>query len=457
MQPPAFSGKRVLVMGLGLFGGGVGVTRFLCRHQARVTVTDLRPPAELAESLAALDDLDVTFHLGQHHQHDFSPAATDLVVVNPAVKPNSKFLALAQSQHLTLTTETNIFFQHCLAPIIAITGSNGKSTTTAMTTAVLRAADNHRGARPYRRVFMGGNIGQQNLLEHLDEITHHDLVVLELSSFQLHHLATIKRSPHVAVVTNISPNHLDWHTTMDAYIQAKQNILIHQTPADWTLLYAHDNQLRSWPPLTPAQTRFYDPADNHQLTLQVPGQHNRANAAAALAVGRIFGVPDHDAHQALAQFAGLEHRLEFVAEINHVRYYNDSIATTPESTAAAIDALDLPKTLIMGGYDKNISFAPLAQTIVENPSVHTVILIGAVSDTLLAEINHAKTQANRPSPTCLQAHSLQHAVQLANQHAQPQTAVALSPACASYDMFKNFQDRGNQFKTLVKALQSQNG
>ena len=447
-----WAGRRVLIMGLGLFGGGVGVTRYLCRHGAHVTVTDLRPPSKLTDSLAALNDLDVSFHLGEHRPQDFTRSANDIVVVNPAVKPASEYLTLAQREGLPLTSATNIFFQRCPAPIVAITGSNGKSTTTAMTTAVLQAGDDHRSTHPYRRVWMGGNIGKQNLLEHIEQITPHDLVVLELSSFQLHHLARIKRSPHVAVVTNISPNHLDWHGNMDAYIQAKQHILRHQSPTDWAILYNGDAQLGSWASLTPAQVRWYDAADCGPLTLQVPGLHNRANAGAALAVGRIFAVPDHAARDALTQFTGLEHRLELVAEINSVRYYNDSIATTPESAAAALDALPQPKILIMGGYDKKISLAALAQTIVADNTVKTVVLIGAVRDTLLAEITHAKTQANRETPACLKADTLAHAVQLAAQRAQPGSAVVLSPACASYDMFKNFKDRGDQFRSLVQAL-----
>ncbi|MCK4628975.1 MAG: UDP-N-acetylmuramoyl-L-alanine--D-glutamate ligase, partial [Sedimentisphaerales bacterium] len=337
-----------------------------------------------------------------------------------------------------LTSEMNLFFRYCPAPIVGITGSNGKSTTTAMIAEVLKT-DN--------RVWMGGNIGQGSLLAKVDRIQRDDIVVLELSSFQLYDLAQLERSPHVAVVTNIAPNHLDWHGTMDEYVRAKKNVFRFQTRDDYLVLSRKDGELIKWGKISKSRVIWFPSRDMERIELKMPGRHNQMNASAALAVGEIFGVKQETARDILRDFPGLPHRLEMVREIGGVRYYNDSISTTPESTIAAIEAFEENKVLILGGYDKKISFEHLVRKVVG--SVEAVVLLGQVRDTLAELIEREKQSRNENLPTCEKADDFDHAVALVRKLAQPDMVVLLSPACASYDMFRNFQARGERFRQLV--------
>ena len=442
------SGKKVLVMGLGTFGGGVGLSRFLAEYGAKVVVTDTASPIELADSVAKLAGLPIKLRLGEHREADFTQA--EMIVVNPAVRRDSPFLKIAADNNVSLTSEMNLFFQFCPAQIVGITGSNGKSTTAAMTAAVLGAADCGRAAAGYRNVWLGGNIGKENLLCQIEQIDPNDIVVLELSSFQLYELGRIKRSPHIAVVTNIAPNHLDWHGTMREYIDAKQNILRCQTGGDFAILNRLDESLWSWAKLTTAAVRWFPADEPDSIELGIPGEHNRLNASAAIEVGRILGVDSTAAKESLKNFDGLEHRLEFVRQIDGVRYYNDSIATTPESTIAAIEAFGEKKVLILGGYDKKISFDSLAAKIAG--SVEAVVVIGQVQGELLKRIERAKADRGEKRPVCIKSKTLAEAVDSARNCTAAGAIVLLSPACASYDMFRNFQDRGEQFKKLVREL-----
>lgn len=440
-------------MGLGSFGGGLSVTQFLVQQGARVTVTDLRNEKELTESIERVADLPITWHLGGHVDSDFTKANTDIVVVNPAVKPANEYLQKAQQEELQLTSEMNIFFSLCPASIVGVTGSNGKSTTASMTEAVLQAGANEKARYKYRRVWLGGNIGQENLLNHINRIQPDDLVVLELSSFQLYELGRIRRSPHLAILTNIAPNHLDWHGTMDEYVKAKQNIVRYQTRNDYAILNRLDPEFKSWPNLTPSQVVWYPPDPQPEIPLQAPGRHNQINASAALAAGEVLGVDPDDANQALYNYQSLPHRLEFVRELDGVCYYNDSIATTPESAIAALEAFDEPKIFILGGYDKKISFVPLVQKIIKSKSVPVVVLLGQVREILADEFERSKKQNQTDRPECIKADSLAQALQVARQSTPPGSIVLLSPACASYDMFQNFRHRGDSFRNLVQQLQ----
>jgi len=444
----SFAGKNVLIMGLGSFGGGVGVTRFMVQEGATVTVTDNNPANKLQDSLAQLGQLPIEYHLGGHQESDFIRA--EVIVVNPAVPGNSPWLDLARQHKAIITSEMNIFFARCRARIIGVTGSNGKSTTTAMTAFVLQQSRQSHNHLPYNRVWMGGNIGGENLLCRVDQIDPDDLVVLELSSFQLEDLARLQQSPHVAIVTNITPNHLDRHGTMEEYIKAKQNILRFQQPGDWALLNRCCPEFQNWQKLVKGSLVWYPADDLAQLELQVPGMHNRFNAAAALAAAELFGVENKIARPILKNYTALPHRLELVRLLDTVRYYNDSIATTPESTIAAIESFTEEKVFILGGYDKKIPFDEMVEKIV--PNVAVVILLGAVREKLAELIEKVKTRKNQSRPFCVKAGDLAEAVALAKKLAPPSSVVLLSPACASYDMFKNFQERGRLFKQLVQAL-----
>jgi len=448
---PPTRGSRVTVMGLGLFGGGAGAARYFASRGARVTVTDLRTAEQLRESVAALEGAGVELRLGGHREEDF--AGADFVLVNPAVPPDSPWLRLARS----LETEMNLFFKLCRArSIVGVTGSNGKTTTTALIGEILK--------RGPRRVWVGGNIGAP-LLERVDEIGPDDLVVLELSSFQLEHLDAISRSPRVAVVMNLTPNHLDRHGTMEAYAAAKRAIVAHQEAADWKVLNADDPIVAGFSSLSRTATfgrrggadvvagegRIAWKLLGREGVLDVsarrlPGGFNLENMAAATAGSRL-AAPEWEgweeaAGPALAGFAGVEHRLEFAGESGGVKYYNDSIATNPESTLAALDTLPGPFVLIAGGYDKKLPFDALGRKVAER--VRVAVLLGQTAEAIAQSIPpSAATEVIR-------AGSFDEAVALARSAARSGDTVLLSPACASYDMFRHFAERGTRFKQLIR-------
>lgn len=460
-------GKRVTVMGLGLFGGGVAVTRHLVREGARVTVTDLRGENDLRESLDALRGIDVRYHLGGHVAEDFR--AADLVVRNPAVPYDNPFLRIARDAGAPIDTEMNLFWKRCRAPILAVTGSNGKTTTTALCGEVLGRLAGGLPGRP--RVWVGGNIGRP-LVEDADAIAPTDLVVVEISSFQLEDLACLRRSPRVGVVMNLTPNHLDRHGTMAAYIAAKQQILRDQGAEDVAVLNADDPEVASWAGVGRGRVRGFTlkapgaeafgrdgevirasvggPEIRIDVTgRRLPGWFNLQNMiAAAVATWELAGrlAPAAWAEAARAgfrEFPGVEHRLEFVGEARGVKYYNDSIATNPESTLAALDALPGPFVLIAGGYDKKLPFDALAKAIAAK--VRDCVLIGQTADAI-----EALVRAERGAARIRRAGSLADAVAAAVEAERPGDTVLLSPACASFDQFRNFAERGRAFKAEVR-------
>ena len=459
-----FRGKKVTVMGLGLFEGGVGVTRFLVDQGAEVIVTDLKSSEDLQESLEKLEGLPVLLHLGEHHEQDFTNV--DLVVVNPAVPKTSPYLHLACEHGVPLFAEMNIFFQLCPAPIVGITGTNGKSTTTALVHAMLSKGD--------RKAWLGGNIGQA-LLPEAHKIGDEDIVVLELSSFQLQDLQQIGRSPHVALVTNVAPNHLDRHGTMDDYIAAKKGIVINQKKGDFAVLNQDDPDVRDWADgETKGQPLFFSVegevdegafvrgdelilrSEGKEETVslrrvQIPGRHNRQNIAAAAIAARVAGIKPQQIETAASEFKGLEHRIELFEEINDIRFYNDSIATTPESAIAAIDAMDRPIVLIAGGYDKRSPFGAFAKKIADQ--VKCVVLIGKTAEKIGALVEEHKTSPR--VPMLFHEGTFPDAVRRAFDQAKSGDVVLLSTGCASYDMFRNFVERGRMFKQLVREIKRQ--
>jgi UDP-N-acetylmuramoylalanine--D-glutamate ligase len=433
--PQSLSGKRVTVVGLGRFGGGLGVTRWLCSQGARVTVSDKAPAEQLRQSVLALDGLKLTLHLGSHDQRDFLDA--DLLVVNPAVPKDLPQLAAAAAAGVAMTTEMNLFLHRCRAPVIAVTGTVGKSTTTAMIGEIL--------ARRHA-THVGGNIGR-SLLDQLDDIAPDHLVVLEISSFQLVDLPLIGIGPHVALVTNFSPNHLDRHRTVEAYAAAKKNIFRFQSPADVLILNTACPASSAWRAEAPGRVEFFDPA-GEPFELAIPGRHNQANAQAAWAAAGQFGIDRPAAARALRAFAGLPHRLQFVAEACGVRYYNDSKCTTPEGGVVALAAFE-PRTavVIVGGYDKGADFAEFGSALARQAKA--VVAVGDTRDKIIAAVEAARVG---PLPTVTVADSFSNAVTDARGQARPGDVVLLSPACASYDMFTNYEHRGEVFAGLVRKI-----
>lgn len=445
-------------MGLGRFGGGAGVTRWLARQGAAVTVTDLAGADGLAESLGRIADTNAVLHLGGHREDDFKSA--ELVVSNPAVPLNSPYLQIARRHGVPITSEIGLFVERCCAPCVGVTGSVGKSTITAMIGHILQ-----RTLPEPRRVWIGGNIGR-SLLDELGAINSDDIVVLELSSFQLELLASQRWSPHVAVISNVTPNHLDRHRTFAAYLAAKLNIVRFQnTERDATViedvpaLRRHFDhmfgdlsglwryRLRDLTPVAVMQSTPAVDCDDKSmewpdLQLSMPGRHNRLNAAAALSAAHLLGVGPQEAAEALRTFEGLAHRLQRAGEYDGVTYYNDSKSTTPEAALIAMQAIDAPLLIILGGYDKGSEFDLLAETVARRATF--AACMGQTGPSIAAAIKRADGQAD-----CFG--DLDSAVQACRRQARPGDVVLLSPACASWDMFDDYRARGETFVKLVRG------
>ncbi len=481
-----FAGKIVLVMGLGRFGGGVDAAEFAISAGAKVIITDLATEQQLRDSINKLAKLsNIEFHLGSHNPVDFEKA--DIIIANPAVPGNNKFLEIARQAGRFVTSQINIFFELCPAKIIGITGANGKSTTTALTAHLLRNAIR---TTQYENVWLGGNIGNQPLLTILDQINPNDLVVLELSSFQLEQLAQIQKAPEVALLTNLTPNHLDRYGTFEKYCVAKENIFRFQKPDEnnpaISIFNAEDKIAAKWfekykndPGRICIKFSTDDITENISDCYKLPGRANLSNLAAALAVAKYFGVDGESIKKSLTCFKALPHRLELAQEINGVRWYNDSKATTPDGAITALDAFNQPIIIIAGGYDKNLPFDEFGKKIVQKakaailigqtaPKIadaikNAILSLSGVAATELSEVDgpsilrsttkDESTSLHSVAATQLElAGSLPDAVKLASKLAKPGDIVLLSPACASYDMFENYEQRGQQFTSLVKSL-----
>lgn len=514
-----FTGKRVTVLGLGVLSGGVASARYFVARGAEVTVTDLLPEEALRKSVDALASWPVRYVLGEHREEDISSA--DLVVVGPGVRDDSPFLRLARDRGVPLTTETNLVFETCRRPVIGVTGSNGKTTTTRLIGDLYQATD--------PGTLVGGNIGRAVLNElegdadgaqaGEDEQAESEAlpgtddvavvaradspVVLELSSFQLHRLAWVRRSPGMAVVTNLSPNHLDWHSTFEAYERAKQHIVHYQSPEDAAVLNADDERLRAWASICPGRVAWFSmegpvetgcyvrdgqvvfrdasgarnpvgargpagerepargggPAGERTVcpvdSLRLPGLHNRANLLAAVTAACLGGIPAPVIRSTVEAFRGVEHRLEEVAVIDGVGYYNDSACTTPASTVTALRAFDRPVVLIAGGYDKGTSFDDMASEAVRR--ARAIVLIGVTAEAIETAIGKvgAADSAVVKSTVIARAETLEGAVRQCAGLARSGDVVVLSPGCASYDMFTNFEERGRRFKEAVAALEKE--
>lgn len=475
-----YAGRRVTVMGLGTFGGGAGTVRFLVNRGAVVTVTDLRSREELAEGLTQITDCPpAALHLGGHRDVDFTE--TDLVVVSPAVPKESRYLMLARDAGVPVTSEMNLFWGHNRGRTICITGSNGKSTTAALIHALLPAGESHSNLQTapaaLPRKWLGGNIGR-SLLPVVDDIAPEDWVVLELSSFQLEDLAPLKPNPHVAVVTNFTANHLDRHGTVDAYRAAKQNLLRWQTADRIAVLNQDDADVAGWE--TAARTLWFGRDDEGRqgvfgISLQgfkrrallrqtmreqvlplgewlsLPGVHNFQNALAAVCAALAVGAGAGDIELGLRGFTPLPHRLQLVAEVAGRRFYNDSKATTPEAAMLALGAFHAPIVLLAGGYDKHADLSALAREIVAR-RVKAVSLLGQTGSALETLIHRFDEERRIALARCA---DFAAAFQWAAAQSAPGDIVLLSPGCASYDWFRNYEARGEEFARLVRAWQAE--
>jgi len=437
-----FAGKRAVVMGLGRFGGGIGAARFLASRGASVLVTDQASEEQLTSSLAALADCAVETRLGEHRETDFTEA--DVVVVNPAINPHrNHYVQAARASGVTITSEIRLLVERLpnRQRVIGVTGTAGKSTVTAMLGHVLKKTASDARPEGGPAVWIGGNLGG-SLLPGVERIGARDWVVLELSSFMLDGLAEAAWSPGVAVVTNCSANHLDWHGSFEAYRAAKQVILDHQQAGDVAVL---GPTVADWPTAREV-VREVASLPDAGMPLQVPGEHNQWNAALALTAAGHAGVDTALGVEALADFAGLAHRLEVVAEANGVRAYNDSKSTTPEAAERALMCFDRGRAhLLLGGFDKGSDLQGLAQAVADHAAgVYTLGQTGAE----LARMIRARSGAD--GPIVLEAGDVANAVARACERAQPGEAIVLSPGCASWDQYPNFEHRGDHFRELAR-------
>jgi UDP-N-acetylmuramoylalanine--D-glutamate ligase len=434
-------GQRAIVLGLGRHGGGVAAARWLAGEGAIVTVLDRAEAAELADSIAALADVDIAdWRLGRDAERDSDLTTidhADLVVVNPAVRPGHPLVSRAVARGVRITSELELFLERCPGHVIGVTGSNGKSTTAAMIAAMLRADS--------RSTFVGGNIGH-SLLGDLDTMTSDSWVVLEISSFQLAWLSRECRLPGIAVLTNFTANHLDWHGTVAHYAAAKQRLFAELgtngvAVADLNTLGPEWNSILPEKVVAPV-------ADGQLPALRVPGVHNRSNAALAAATALAAGCSPAGVEAALREYEGLPHRLELVAMVAGREFYNDSMATTPESTIAAMRTFSGRCWLLIGGYDKGIDMSELLSAIPRH--ARGVAFYGA-SSSRLHEQWIAMSRSDCPSTRC---ETLDAGFDWCWRQSQSGEAILLSPACASYDQFVDYRARGERFRELVRTLDS---
>ena len=421
---------------------------------AVVTVRDQRPLEKLGENGEVLQSLGVELRLGEDYLQDLNE---DIIFRTPGMRYHLPQLEEARARGCAVTSELELFFRLCPCKIYGVTGSDGKTTTTSIIAEFLKAQG--------RTVHLGGNIGKP-LLPEIESIAPEDVAVVELSSFQL---ISMRESPDVAVVTNLSPNHLDVHKDMQEYIDAKKNILLHQGALSRTVLNAGNDITAGFAPEVrgdcwmfrrgaPVERGVWCDGENIYVhgekllevsQIKIPGWHNVENYMAAIAaVWR--DVEPQTIRRVAETFAGVEHRAEFVRELGGVKYYNDSIATSPTRVISGMLSLFPQKILmIAGGYDKHIPFEPLGPAVCEK--VKTLILLGSTAQKIQDAVM-AAPQYREGCPEILRVETMEEAVAAAAAHAQPGDIVSLSPACAAFDLYPNFEVRGRHFKEIVNKL-----
>lgn len=451
----SLSGKKVVLLGLGV--SHKPLLPLLLEHGAKVRVCDKKSREELGETAEKYSALGVEFCLGEEY---LSGLEGDILFKTPGMRTDRPEIRAFAGRGGVVTSEMEMFFELCPCPVIAVTGSDGKSTTTTLISKFLEAEG--------FRCHLGGNIGRP-LLPDIFQIAPDDYAVVELSSFQLH---TMKKSPKIAVITNIAPNHLDWHTSMDEYVDAKKNIFRYQDSSCRLTLNADNEILSPFIAEAKGEVNFFsrqrrvDGAycdENGDVYLSggeadifvmnrdsilLPGDHNLENYLTAAAATK--GIVSPESIKKVAEtFGGVEHRMEFVRERNGVLFYNDSIATSPTRTIACLKAQKEKIILIAGGYDKKIPYEPFAPYAIDK--VKVLIVMGATGPKIEKVVReHPDFDAGKLK--ILHAETLEDAVAQAVQAAVPGDKVYLSPVSASFDLYPNFEARGNHFKKIVEAL-----
>ncbi|MBE7026612.1 MAG: UDP-N-acetylmuramoyl-L-alanine--D-glutamate ligase [Ruminococcaceae bacterium] len=438
--------KKITVLGIGV--SNLPLIEFLAKNGAIVTACDKRKKDDLTNEIERLSPYNISYNLGDNYLDNID---ADIIFKTPGMRFDIPELAEARKRGSVVTSEMEVFFEVCDAKKIAVTGSDGKTTTTTLIAKMLE--------KQGYTVWLGGNIGNP-LIGELENIKENDFVVLELSSFQLH---TMKQSPDIAVVTNLSPNHLDMHKDMDEYVDAKKNIFMHQKANDKLVLNFDNDITHSFENEAVSDVVFFSrKAEGENCVylkdgvvyhgcdeimradeIKIPGVHNIENYMAAIAALTDIVSVDTIRHIARS-FGGVEHRIELVRELDGVRYYNDSIASSPTRTTAGLRSFDKKVILIAGGYDKHIPFDDFGPVLEKH--VKKLFLIGVTAPKIKKAANDAGLF------DVVMCDSLEEAVKLSYKAATNGDIVLLSPACASFDMFKNFAVRGNLFKELVNNL-----
>ena len=452
-----FKNKKIAVLGLGV--EGLSSVRFLRKNGAEVWALDRRSREAIDQGIITeMEQIGVHLVLGKDYLKNLEEF--DTIVRSPGVK--LEVVEAAAAEKAQITSQTKLFFDLCPAKIIGVTGTKGKGTTSSLIYEMLKASG--------KDVHLGGNIGTPPF-DFVDQLTPESWVVLELSSFQLQDL---HKSPHIAVMLMVTSEHLDYHKDIYEYVEAKRNILKHQTPEDFAVLnrdYPASNESDVYTTGNLYYVSRERETDNscfsfgNKITLRkngsdevviqtseiiIPGRHNLENICAAVMAAKLAGVGINIIAQVLKSFKGLEHRLELVATVGGVKYYNDSFSTIPESTIAAIEAFDQPEILILGGSSKGSDFTELGRMISEANNIKVIIGIGDEWEEIKSKIVNLK-----PEVLLLEgATDMRTAVVAASKIARSGDVVLLSPGCASFGMFKNYKDRGEQFKREVLLLNS---
>lgn len=449
------SSKKIAICGIGI--SNTPLILDFVKKGARVIACDRRNKEQIGELCKTLEDAGVELHLGERYLENLE---VDIIFRTPGMNFNLTELEQARKRGIAVTSEMEVFFDLCPATIFAVTGSDGKTTTTTLIAKMLE--------KEGKTVHIGGNIGKP-LLPQIENIKPEDFVVAELSSFQL---ISMRKSPDIAVVTNVAPNHLDVHKDMDEYVEAKKNVLMHQNAFSRTVLNRDNEITAGFAKYVRGQSLGFSmerPVKNgawlandgtihmsyrgidvpimHRNDITVIGDHNVANYLAAISA--VWGYVGSDTIKAVAkEFAGVEHRIEFVRELNGVKYYNDSIASSPTRTIAGLKAFKQPVILIAGGYDKHIPFEPMAEEVINK--VKTLYLTGPSAPMIEKAITNSVYY--KGSPEIIHVADIKEAVEKAHAKAVAGDIVTLSPACASFDAFPNFAARGVYFKEAVNNL-----
>lgn len=440
-------GKNIAVIGIGISNSPL--IDFLLKHGASVTAYDRKSRADIPELAAELENKGVRLVLGDNYLDRIDG---DLIFKTPGMRYDVPALVSAREKGIEVTSEIEVLFDVCPGKIIAVTGSDGKTTTTTLIHKFLECAG--------KKTRLGGNIGKP-LLPECEEIEPDEWVVLELSSFQLH---TLKKSPDVAVITNITPNHLDWHTDYAEYIDAKKNIMKHQDKDGLLVTNNRNDETKKLIGEANGRVRTFSAYADADIYLKdgkilygneilldtndikVMGMHNVENFMTA--IGAVYDIVDKDVFTKVAKgFTGVEHRIEFVRELDGVRYYNSSIDSSPNRSINTLNVFADNVVMIAGGKDKGIPYDEIGPSVVEH--VKTLVLIGKTAD----KIEDVVISCDKDRKVkIIRATTYPEAVQLAKANAKAGDVVLLSPASTSFDMFVNFEERGNLFKELVHQL-----